>query len=1399
MLYKKSTQILFLLSFLLSSFPIFATTYYVSSSSGSDYNSGTSSSSPWQSLSKVNSFYNFQPGDNILFKRGDSFYGNISINNSGNSGNPITFGAYGSGAKPVITGFTWISSWTNLGGNIWESTNQASNLSTANIVLINGVNTPMGRYPNSGFLSFQSHGGNYSITSSSLNGSPNWTGAKVVIRANRWTFVKQTITSQSGGTLYYSNGSANPIDNFGFFIEDDSRTLDAQGEWYYNPNTKKIDIYSTSQPNSVAITTVETLISSNHQNNITIDNLDLRGANTTAISIGNSQNPKITNCDISYTGVFGIEVNNSSSYADIESNNISDCGSSSIESDDFGPYYTIKYNNIKRTGLVSPILPNDYNGAAINSPSNYALIQYNQIDSSAYDGISFRGTNTQVRNNFVNHSCMIRDDGAGIYTGFAGEAGKVIDGNIILNSVGNSAGTASNEIHCSGIYIDDLGNNVTISNNSVANSSSAGIFIHNGNNINVKNNTVYNSGSPGTYVTGSLCLQAGGTSMIRGVTINNNIFVAKTTDQICFFYFSPTDATDMKAFGSSDYNSFVNPLGNDQSIIFQPTFSWPGVVMNLAAWQTYDGQDANSTTTPKTISSAADERFEYNPTSSSKTIALDANYIDSKWNNYNGSITLAPYSSAVLIKNGASTNLLPAVNPSNTVNGLNYSYYEASDYTSLPDFSSSTPIKSGTVNTFDISVANRSNDYSINYTGYINVPADGQYTFYTTSDDGSKLYIDNNLVVDNNAVQSATERSGTIGLKAGLHAITVGYFQQAGGSVLSVSYSGPGLSKQVIPNSSLYRISTSSNLLAAVNPSNTVNGLNYSYYEAASYSSVPDFSTATPVKTGTVNTFDISVANRNYSYSINYTGYVNVPADGQYTFYTTSDDGSKLYIDNVLVVNNDAIQAATEKTGTIGLKAGLHAITVGYFQQAGDNVLSVSYSGPGVGKQVIPNSSLYRVSSSSSNTSASSNLLPAVNASNTVNGLNYSYYEAASYSSVPDFSAATPIKTGTVNTFDISVANRNYSYSINYTGYVNVPADGQYTFYTTSDDGSKLYIDNVLVVNNDGIQAATEKSGTIGLKAGLHAITVGYFQQLGDNVLSVSYAGPGVGKQVIPNSSLYRVSSSNLLPAVNPSSTVNGLNYSYYEAAGYSSVPDFSTATPIKTGTVNTFDISVANRNYSYSINFSGYVNVPADGQYTFYTTSDDGSKLYIDNVLVVNNDAIQAATENSGTIGLKAGLHAITVGYFQQLGDNVLSVSYSGPSVVKQFIPSSSLFMTTAASLLNQSVMVNRSSALMFNNDGSNFQMQRLLNNSQIAPGVKVFPNPFSNSIQIDVNGGNSSKIKLSLIDASGKTVWIKKVDYYTTSFHETVNTSALPVGVYFLKLMQNGNISTTKLLKEY
>src|SRR5665213_936914 len=168
---------LFLLLFSFISVNTFATTYYVSSSTGNDNNSGTDPSSAWQSINKVNSV-SLNPGDNLLFMNGDTFYGDIVASNSGRSGNPITYGAYGSGAKPVISGFTSVTSWTNKGGNIWESTNSVSSLSTLKMVVINGVNTPMGRYPNGStsysflpnFLYFQSHtgsgSGNTSITSS---------------------------------------------------------------------------------------------------------------------------------------------------------------------------------------------------------------------------------------------------------------------------------------------------------------------------------------------------------------------------------------------------------------------------------------------------------------------------------------------------------------------------------------------------------------------------------------------------------------------------------------------------------------------------------------------------------------------------------------------------------------------------------------------------------------------------------------------------------------------------------------------------------------------------------------------------------------------------------------------------------------------------------------------------------------------------------------------------------------------------------------------------------------------------------------------------------------------------------------------------------------------------------
>ena len=254
----------------------------------------------------------------------------------------------------------------------------------------------------------------------------------------------------------------------------------------------------------------------------------------------------------------------------------------------------------------------------------------------------------------------------------------------------------------------------------------------------------------------------------------------------------------------------------------------------------------------------------------------------------------------------------------------------------------------------------------------------------------------------------------------------------------------------------------------------------------------------------------------------------------------------------------------------------------------------------------------------------------------------------------------------------------------------------------------------------------------------------------------------------------------NLLPAVNPANTVNGLDYKYYETAnGWNFMPIFSTLTPVKSGTTTNFDISLANRSESFSFYFSGFINVPSDGQYTFYTTSDDGSNLNIDNVPVVNNDGLHGAIEKSGTIGLKAGKHAISVGFFQQSSGSVLTVSYSGPGVSKQAVPASALYRISTAGLVARDNNLN----------------QAITSSTQIS--IKIDPNPFGDYIEINIAGGVAGEYKLILADASGRVVWTKSVINNARTFQQSVNTSAVERGIYFLKVIQNNTNSIIKLVK--
>lgn len=139
--------------------------------------------------------------------------------------------------------------------------------------------------------------------------------------------------------------------------------------------------------------------------------------------------------------------------------------------------------------------------------------------------------------------------------------------------------------------------------------------------------------------------------------------------------------------------------------------------------------------------------------------------------------------------------------------------------------------------------------------------------------------------------------------------------------------------------------------------------------------------------------------------------------------------------------------------------------------------------------------------------------------SDKLRGLNYSYYEQT-MSNLNSINSYTPVKTGVVPNFDISVRNRNENIAFKWEGKIKIPTAGNYTFYTRSDDGSTLFIDGTQIVSNDYNQGMTERSGVRNLTAGVHNIRVLYRNATGGFGLEVSYQGPGLSKRLIPSSAL---------------------------------------------------------------------------------------------------------------------------------------------------------------------------------------------------------------------------------------------------------------------------------------
>lgn len=238
--------------------------------------------------------------------------------------------------------------------------------------------------------------------------------------------------------------------------------------------------------------------------------------------------------------------------------------------------------------------------------------------------------------------------------------------------------------------------------------------------------------------------------------------------------------------------------------------------------------------------------------------------------------------------------------------------------------------------------------FSARWEGQIQPLYNETYTFYITSDNGRRIWINDQLVVDKWVNDWDITYSGQIALKANQkYDIRIEYFEAYGGANIKLEWSSPSQVKQVVPASQLYFSTTYGSGLSV----DYYNGLNFENKVLSRTDAAVNFDWGygSPGNGVHVDTF-----------SARWTGYILPRYTENYTFYITSDNGRRVWINNVLIVDKWLNDFNVTYSGQITLNANqLYEIKVEYFDDYGGANIKLEWASTSQAREVVPQSQLF--------------------------------------------------------------------------------------------------------------------------------------------------------------------------------------------------------------------------------------------------------------------------------------------------------------------------------------------------------------------------------------------------------------------------------------------------------
>ncbi|MEM9673340.1 MAG: PA14 domain-containing protein [Bacteroidota bacterium] len=661
-------------------------------------------------------------------------------------------------------------------------------------------------------------------------------------------------------------------------------------------------------------------------------------------------------------------------------------------------------------------------------------------------------------------------------------------------------------------------------------------------------------------------------------------------------------------------------------------------------------------------------------------------------------------------------------------NGVAYNYYEGT-WTQLPNFDFLPSVATGILSNFSLAPAQQEDYYGFQYTTFLEVTTAGEYTFYTNSDDGTKLYINDQLVVDNDGVRAPVEKSGSITLAVGRHALRVEYFEAFGGQLLEVRYAGPGISKQLIPDEVLFL-----NDDGGASDCGDVVLTTQSEVDAFDCTSVKSLtigrgSSSDPITNLSALESLVSIQ-ENFTINsggtlTNLQGLSNLQTIGGDLIYqgglrsfsgldkltsiggefnligppledfegmeALKSIGGRLYCENFYsnftglssletiggplafgpYSNELSFEglSALKTVGGIDFGDGFAENFVGLSSLTKiDGSLIINYQDGGLGSF----EGLERVEEITGNVVLATFVGPdnwdGLNNLRRIGGdliLNGEMFFSFGFE---DFTGLEKLEVigGEIYGFGVGFDSFKGLSSLRSVGSINITEAGLVTL---------AGLEQLRQVNGDIIFSITGLT-SIGALANVEFIggdvRLTRNSSLNDCCVLSMLQDKVQGEIILENNA---PGCSNFSEITTFCDEGGGVTYRYYEGT-WTQVPDFRRFMPDAQGFLSNFSLTPAQKDDYYAFQYTTFLEVPTAGEYTFYTNSDDGSKLYVNDQLIVDNDGRQSAREESGSITLSAGRHALRVEYFEAFGRQLLEVRYAGPGIAKQLIPDEVLFL---------------------------------------------------------------------------------------------------------------------------